>query len=376
MNGQLRLALSDPRVWGRLLLAFALIWILRRVSPPYPLVVLEGQHTVATQSPVVGVHTRLTDEVDGWKIQHTLRMVREMGAPWIVEFFPWPYIEPERGHFSWDHSDQVIKHAENQGLTVIARLGWVPAWARPDQNEQETTLTYLDTDAYDDLAAFVGAFAERYRNEVHHIILWNEPNLSFEWGFRPVDPAAYTEVLKVVYPVAKSAHPDLVVLAGALAPTLEPATSAAGLDDLLYLDEMYQAGAAPYFDGLAAHAYGLQSPAEAPPHPRALNFRRVEMLRQVMIKYGDTDKQIYVTESGWNDHPRWPLSVSPAERIRNTIDAYEWARQNWPWCPVVAVWAFRLPAPRHNYRDNYTFVTPGFEPKPIYLEVQAYTEGR
>jgi hypothetical protein len=139
---------------------------------------------------------------------------------------------------------------------------------------------------------------------------------------------------------------------------------------------MYRAGAAPYFDGLAAHAYGLQSPAEAPPDPTALNFRRVEMLRQIMIKYGDADKEIYVTEAGWNDHPRWPASVSPAQRIQNTIDAYEWAHQNWPWCPVVVMWAFRLPAPRHNYRDNYTFVTTGFEPKPIYLEVQAYTEGR
>lgn len=376
MNGQFCLALSDSRVWGRLLLAFALIWILSRLSPPYPLVVLEDQHTVVTESPIVGVHTRLTDEVDGWKIQHTLSMVREMGSSWIVEFFPWPYIEPERGQFSWDHSDQVIKHARNQGLTIIARLGWVPEWARPDQDGQETTLTYLDAAAYDDFAVFVDAFAERYQNEVHHIILWNEPNLSFEWGFHPVDPDAYTALLKVVYPVAKAAHPDLAVLAGALAPTLEPTTSAAGLDDLLYLDGMYRAGAAPYFDGLAAHAYGLQSPPEAAPDPTALNFRRVEILRQIMTEYGDADKQIYVTEAGWNDHPRWPTSVSPAQRIQNTIGAYEWARQNWPWCPVVAMWAFRLPEPRHNYRDNYTFVTTGFEPKPIYLEVQAYTEGK
>jgi len=355
---------------------FALIWILRRMLPPYPLVVLESQQIVVTESPVVGVHTRLTDEVDGWKIQHTLRMVREMGAPWIVEFFPWPYIEPERGQFSWDHSDQIINHAHNQGLTVIARLGWVPEWARPSGEEQETTLTYLGAEAYDEFASFVAAFVDRYREQVHHIILWNEPNLSFEWGFRPVDPAAYTELLKAVYPVAKAANPELVVLAGALAPTLEPPTSTAGLDDLLYLEAMYQSGAARFFDGLAAHAYGLQSPPEAAPHPEAINFRRIELLRQIMIENGDKDKQIYVTEAGWNDHPRWPTSVSPAQRIHNTIGAYEWARQNWPWCPAVAMWAFRLPAPRHNYRDNYTFVTTEFEPKPIYLEVQAYTEGQ
>jgi hypothetical protein len=322
------------------------------------------------------VHTRLTDEVEAWKIQRTLRMVRQMGAPWVVEYFPWPYVEPSPGRYTWDHSDAVVAHAHSQGLTVIARLGWTPAWARPDPDEKETTLTYLDAGAYDDFARFVAAFAARYRGRVDHVVLWNEPNLSFEWGYRPVDPAAYGELLRAVYPLAKAANPELVILAGALAPTLEPPGSPAGLDDLLYLEEMYEAGAAPFFDGLAAHAYGLKSPPEANPAPDALNFRRVELLRQIMVAHGDAHKSVYVTEAGWNDHPRWTMSVSPAQRIRYTIGAYEWAREHWPWCPVVAMWTFRLPAPRHNYRDNYAFVTTEFEPKPIYLEVQAYAGGK
>jgi hypothetical protein len=333
---------------------------------------LDPAQTVTTHNPIVGVHTRLTDEVEPWKIQRTLRMVREMGSPWIVEYFPLPYIEPSPEHFQWYHSDQVIDHAINQGLAVIARLGWVPDWARPDSEVLETTMTYLAPDAYADFAHFVAAFVDRYQGRVDHIILWNEPNLSFEWGYRPVDSSAYTAMLRTVYPLAKTANPDVHILAGALAPTLEPPGSSAGLDDLLYLKEMYQAGAAPFFDGLAAHAYGLQSPPEAEPSAGALNFRRVELLRQIMVEYDDANKPIYVTEAGWNDHPRWVASVRPAQRIRYTIGAYEWARQHWSWCPVVAMWTFRLPAPRHNYRDNFTFVTTQFEPKPIYLEVQGY----
>jgi hypothetical protein len=205
--------------------------------------------TVATLNPLVGVHTRLTDEVEEWKIQRTLQMVREMGAPWIVEFFPWPYIEPAEGVFVWEHSDLVIQHAVNQGLTVIARLGWTPAWARP----RETTLTYLDSDHYEAFAGFAAAFAARYRGSVRHIIVWNEPNLSFEWGYRPVDPAEYVELLRVVSSHVRAANPEVNVLAGALAPTLEPEGSAEGLSDLIYLERMYQAGAAPYFDALAVH---------------------------------------------------------------------------------------------------------------------------
>jgi len=354
----------------RLVLAALLMWAVRPApvrAPPGP------PRTVVTLNPLVGVHTRLTDEVEEWKIQRTLQMVREMGAPWIVEFFPWPYIEPAEGVFAWEHSDMVIQHAANQGLTVIARLGWTPAWARP--KAQQTTLTYLDSDHYEAFASFAAAFATRYRGSVHHIIVWNEPNLSFEWGYRPVDPAEYVELLRVVSSHVRAVNPEINVLAGALAPTLEPEESAEGLSDLLYLEGMYQAGAAPYFDALAVHAYGLTWPPEAPPAPDRVNFRRVELLRRIMEIYGDSAKPIYITEAGWNDHPRWTHAVSPAQRIRYTIDAYKWAYHNWPWCRCVAMWAFRYPVSTLSYQDYYAFVTADFEPRVIYLEVQKYTQG-
>ncbi|MCB0235042.1 MAG: hypothetical protein KDG58_12665, partial [Anaerolineae bacterium] len=50
------------------------------------------QQTVQSINPKMGVHTRLTDEVEEWKVKRTLEMVREMGANWIVEFFPWAYV--------------------------------------------------------------------------------------------------------------------------------------------------------------------------------------------------------------------------------------------------------------------------------------------
>jgi hypothetical protein len=357
---------------ARVALALFILWAIRA---PHILIVLGPPQQVVTTNPIVGVHTRLTDEVENWKIQRTLHMVREMGAPWVVEYFPWPYVEPAEGEFTWGHSDVIVKHAENQGLTVIARLGWVPGWARPEPGEQETTLTYLDADHYDDFADFVAAFVARYRGRVDHVIIWNEPNLSFEWGYRPVDPEGYAELLRAVYARARAANPQVVVLAGALAPTLEPEGSAAGLNDLAYLERMYEADAAPYFDALAVHAYGLTFPSEEPPALDAINFRRVELLREIMVAHGDGDKPVYVTEAGWNDHPRWASAVRPAQRIEYTLGAYEWARDRWPWCACVAMWAFRYPYPTRSYQDYYAFVTADFQPKVIYLEVQNYTGG-
>jgi hypothetical protein len=323
----------------------------------------------------MGVHTRLTDEVEEWKIKRSLEMVREMGSPWIVEFFPWAYYEPEKGVFYWEHPDMVIEHAFAQGLTVVARLGLAPAWARPDPAVQPTPLTYLDEAHYADFADFVQVFVERYRDQVRHIIIWNEPNLSFEWGQRPVDPESYVRLLQTVYPHAKAANPNVQVLAGALAPTLAPPGHAEGMDDLAYLQRMYDAGAADHFDALAAHTYGLKFPPDDPPAADKINFRRVELLRQVMVDEGDGDKPVYITEAGWNDHPRWTKAVRPYARVQYTIEAYHQALRQWDWCHAMVVWAFRYPWDARSFQDYFTFVGVDFRPKPIYLEVQRYARG-
>jgi hypothetical protein len=146
------------------------------------------------------------------------------------------------------------------------------------------------------------------------------------------------------------------------------------MDDLVYLRRMYAAGAGDHFDILAVHAYGWVYPADDPPDPVVVNFRRTELAREVMVAHGDADKPIIITEGGWNDHPRWTRAVKPAQRIHYTIEAYELA-QGWDWCQAVALWAFRYPWAAHSYLDYFTFITPDFEPKPIYLEVQRYAEG-
>lgn len=355
-----------PAILARIL---ALIFLLTLLRPAPILITFGAPQTVHTNHPVTGVHTRLTDEVEEWKIQRTLQMVREMGAPWIVELFPWAYYHAADGGFAWEHPDLVINHAHAQGLTVIARIGLTPAWARPP----DTSLNYLDAAAYDDFADFAAAFAARYRDKVTHIIIGNEPNLSFEWGYRQTTPQDYVDLLRVVYPAIKAANPDAVVLGGALAPTIEPPGSPWGLNDLLYLQGMYDAGAADFFDGLAVHTYGLTFPATADPHPDILNFRRVELIREIMVANGDAAAKIYITETGWNDHPRWTRGVRPGQRIQYTLEALQYAEENWPFVETVAIWAFRYPAPTKSYMDYYTLVTPEFVPKPIYEAIKAYT---
>jgi len=366
--------ISDPVPGNKIQLgpAFRLLILslLLALIQPAPILIVPGQQeTVRSQHPIVGVHTRLTDEVEPWKIQRSLQMVREMGASWIVEFFPWAYYHGLDGGIAWEHPDLVIEHASAQGLKVIARLGLTPAWARP----ADTPLSYLDENAYDDFASFAAQFAARYEGKVDSIIIWNEPNLSYEWGYRLTPVTDYVKLLRIAYPAIKEANPEIRVLAGALAPTLEPEGSPWGLNDLTYLDRMYKEGAADYFDGLAVHAYGLTFPPETPADPNLLNFRRVELVIEIMSNNDDQDTPILITETGWNDHPRWTLAVKPSQRIQYTIDALDWAEKEWPFVEMVAIWAFRLPAPSKSYMDSYTLVTPEFVKKPIYDSLQEHS---
>jgi hypothetical protein len=266
----------------------------------------------------------------------------------------------------------VVDFARNQGLTVIARLGGlVPDWARPRAPDGSLPVnTYLDVEHFDDFGDYVHAFVTHFKGRVGHVIIWNEPNVTLEWGFRPVDPEAYTELLRIAYLRAKEADPHVVVLGGALAPTLEPEGSELALNDLIYLERMYAAGAGQSFDALAAHAYGLSFPPDEPPAPDAINYRRVELLREVMDAHGDAHKPMMLTESGWNDSPRWTRAVSPGLRIEHTLAGYAWAEQHWPWMQAVCTWAFRYPAPQFSYGDYFTFVSPEFVAKPIYAAVK------
>lgn len=336
---------------------------------PAPPLKMEKKPAVAL-NPVLGMHTRLTDEVEKGNIDHTIDMVGDMGAAWIVEYFPWAYIEPEKGKYDWTHADLVVHSAASRGLKVIARLDMVPDWARPPG----TPSRYLDEERYGDYARFVGAFALRYRGAVKGIVVWNEPNLSFEWGYRPVDPASYTRMLKAVYRPIKAADKKMAVIAAGLATTLE--TGEWGMTDLSYLQGMYDAGAKPYFDKLAVHAYGWRSPPDDPPSPDVVNFARTELLRQIMVSNGDEGKTIVVTESGWNDHPRWTKAVQPAQRIQYSLRALEKVESEWPWAESISFWSFRLPKPARNYNDYYTFVTVGFMPKPIYDAFRQRAAGR
>lgn len=328
---------------------------------------LPPPRTVSSTHPSAGVHTRLSGVADTTYLDTQLDLVADMGAPWIVELFPWAYAQPRSAYgYDWTGFDRIISRAHNRGLRVIARLDIVPAWARPSQSTDRLLLP----SAYAAYRDYVVAFVTRYAPlGVEHIVLWNEPNLRFEWGGRTPDPEAYAALVATVAPAVKAVAPQVQILAGGLSPGPSLGTDASvRLDDRSYTERFFAAGGGAFIDGWAVHAYGAQRPPNDPPHWDVVNLRRVELIHALIS--GTRDIPIYITEAGWNDHPRWQSAVIGAERIRWSRGAYRYAQAQ-PWIRCLALWQFGLPAATHTYQDGWLIVAGDGTPRAIYYELKA-----
>jgi hypothetical protein len=320
-----------------------------------------------------GANFFLDREVEPWKQEKTLEMARAAGIGWIKQQFSWEEIEPRRkAWFDWAKYDRIVDLAERYGMQVIARLDRPPDWTRHPVDNRFKTRPPDDLADYGD---FVYEFVRHYKGRVRYVQIWNEPNLTAEWGFQRVDAVAYTRLLEVAYRRAKEADPNVVVLSAPLAMTLEDASMRGNHNDLVFLEQMYQAGAGNFFDILSANAFGLDRPPEDPPDPQVLNFRRVELQRAIMERYGDADKPIWINEYGWNAAPSsfpeelltWKR-VTDAQQADYTVRGIAWARSRWPWLGVVNIWYFRqvgdIPPDRPAY--YFALVDPEFNPRPVY----------
>ena len=82
-------------------------------------------------------------------------------------------------------------------------------------------------------------------------------------------------------------------------------------------------------------------------HP-SFYFRRVEQLRAIMMAYGDTSKQVWLTEFGWTTdsvNPSYAWYATTEERKAELIvEAFRFANQRWsPWIGMMALWTVASP---------------------------------
>lgn len=336
-----------------------------------------------------GINVFLEQEVDPHKRERAVRMAAEAGFHWLRQEFPWEDIEIHgKGDFedrrhephrsAWEKYDHIVALAEQYGMELIVRLSNPPAWSRA---EGDAVGTYAPPDDYEDFGDFVAAVVSRYKGRIRYYQIWNEPNIYPEWGERPVNPYEYTELLKVAYTRAKAVDPEVVIICGALASTIE--VDYRNLNDFVFLQQMYDAGAAPYFDILAMQGYGLWSgPTDRRMQPRVVNFSRPLYIRDIMVRNGDAHKPIWISEMNWCAVPdevpdKRFGQVSEEQQARFVTLAYQRVQEEWPWVGVVNFWYLKRPDDRwkQEQKPEYYFrmLEPDFTPLPVYFRMREYT---
>lgn len=301
-------------------------------------------------SPAYGVHLSQWWRLDA--LERDLGLTQEMGFGWVKQTFPWRNIEgAAKGEYDWFRPDEIVTTVtEKYGLNLIVRIDSHPLWTvQPYLPDEEITNNQPPYN-YQDFGDFCFVLADRFAGRIKAYQVWNEPNLSREWGDKAPNPAEYTELLRVCYEGIKAADPDAIVISAGLAPTETPPPAA--MSDTEFLQGMYAAGAAAYFDVLGLNAPGFKAPPDLAPETAVQNpdqwgghrfntFRHVEDMRAIMVANGDAQKQVAILEMGWileqdiHQDYVW-FGVTETQQADYLVGAYEYARQNWtPWIGLM-----------------------------------------
>lgn len=220
-----------------------------------------------------------------------VKMLKGSGAGSVRLPIRWRVLEPRKGEWDFAAVDRVLE-AIPAGVEVLGLLMSVPQWA--NGMDPKTSLGWFDAYPPKDLADWeraVSTIVARYKGRVKHWEIWNEQNgVDF---FRPLpDAKAYTKMLKISYQSAKKADPGCVVVLGGLQMNGIIANPWSDVKVEHFLEDLYKAGARPYFDVCNIHPYAL---------PEEGAGRTVEMTRDtlaLMNRYGDAQKPVWLTEVG------------------------------------------------------------------------------
>ena len=339
--------------------------------------------------------TRLQYGMDAhlwWQDQNReVNLVKRAGFGWVGQQVQWSYVERAKGQPDWAELDRMVDAAMQAGVNMLFSVVSSPVWSRSDGR------TNGPPDNVADFANFMGQLAARYRGQVRAYEIWNEQNFAREWGGGRINAGEYVELLKAAYPAIKSSDPTALVITGALTPNGFTDPNVA-LDDVFYLDQMYQyqnGVVRSVSDYVGAHGAGYNSPPEATPvvantpqataagqfrnHP-SFYFRRIEQLREVMVRYGDAAKKMWLTEFGWttaNPAPGYEYGSSTTEQQQADylVRAYSMARTTYPWVQAMFVWNLNFAALSDisplDEKPPFSIIRRDFTPRPAYLALQA-----
>jgi Glycosyl hydrolases family 18 len=303
-----------------------------------------------------------------------------MGFGWAKIQVRWCDIQGSSGAPDLSSLDNMNNLAKAHGIKLLFSVICGPTWAggrSVDGNPGPPDDPNL-------LGQFMGTLAEHYcpasGGALGAIEVWNETNLSREWGPRPLNGADYVKYLQAAYTAIKQKCPSIVVVSGAPTPTGYSGPTAT--PDNIYLQQMYSAGLKQYSDAIGIHPSGYNVPVDCDirtcPMPSGISFTApwegggarhyswsflsmMNTYRSIMVANGDSGKQLWATEFGWgvSGSPapgyEYEKDNSPDEQAQWLVKAYQYAK-SWGWAGVMFTWNLDF---NNSNADNRAFAILG-----------------
>jgi hypothetical protein len=277
---------------------------------------------VVSPSTVGVAESPLYGETDA-QIGQQLDALQAIGVQNIRVFVPWALIQQSPTSYDWTELDRVMNAAAARNMGVMAEINSTPSFAAPNPNSPGLPLGSA-TPNVAAFTTFVKAFMARtdpagvnYASTVSAYEIWNEPN--YVQFSNPIDPVAYAQLLKAVYPVIKAADPTATVVAGAVGATQN---SVFTMDPVTFVKDMLAAGAAGSFDALSFHPYDstLMFSGTCPTcAPGILTPQQQVQAIMALIP----NQKVWITEYGESTQPGGALYQTEATYIKNLLDTWQ-----------------------------------------------------
>jgi hypothetical protein len=220
-----------------------------------------------------------------------------LGIGLLRQTFNWAEIERSPGVYDFSYHDGYVLAAAQHRITVLPILFHTPSFHAGRSSGRAACPPRTNAS----LAAFAAALVNRYgakgtlwaerpdvpRLPIRSWQIWNEPNLGVYWCDKP-NPKQYVAMLRTVSKAIKRADRRAhVVTAG-----LPDSKLKSAMPLKRFLNGMYKAKAAKYFDSLAINSYARDH--------RQLG-QLLRSVRKQMNARRDRRGQIWITEIGWGD---------------------------------------------------------------------------
>jgi len=291
----------------------------------------------------------------------------EAGIGWVRIDFVWAAIEPAPGVERWRVYDDIVRVARARNLRVLALIAYTPAWATDGP-----AISGVPRRA-SDWSDFCYRAARRYRHDVFHWEIWNEPNLPHFWSGTRLE--YIEEILEPGARAIRAANPNARVGGPALAHFVGE-----GRDwhDWL-LDVLHEAG--EDLDFLTHHAYDLDDPGgltrklvdDTPSGGDPAGWDREPPSLREVLDQTSWSGPVWLTETGWVttrlDESR------QAAHYRTFLERW-FASENQGNGLLARVFFYEIQDDRNPQAGKYGILRASGREKPAYRVLRDFIAGR